>query len=67
MPPLPAVSAIITQVGSSASIRSAASHEPGRLATGLARRLGLGPGDVGRYLMHEVLKVAQALQPVDDY
>jgi len=39
------------------------------LAAWLARRLwsGLRAGDVGRYLAHEFLKVAEALQPVDDY
>ena len=39
------------------------------LATWLALRLRLGlrTSDVGRYLAHEFLKVAQALQPVDDY
>ncbi len=39
------------------------------LAPWLARRLRLGlrASDVGRYLAHEFLKVAQALQPVDDY
>jgi hypothetical protein len=39
------------------------------LAASLARRLrpGLRSSDVRRHLAHEFLKVAQALQPVDDY
>src|ERR1700683_2832480 len=37
------------------------------MAGRLRLRLGLRSSDVGRYLAHEFLKVAQALQPVDDY
>ena len=37
------------------------------LAGWLARRLRLRASDVGRHLAHKYLKVAQALQPVDDY
>lgn len=48
-------------------LRSAASRGPGTLATGLARRLGLRAGDVGRHLAHELLKVVQAPQPVSNW